>query len=195
MRRQLAAAHREPAFLEVHVHQRAVWEVLPLDFRWGPRVLAPFDRASDDATGAHSRLVVIQLRRRSPEWAAGGAVDDRGGKAELRQTLLRRPSQDLARTEWLHAGRASRRLHRRPGRLRRRPHQEVLFDAALAVYIWPQPSSVAAGGVGAAYGAHYVAGDATFHPLFLETLLQGPRVKFDAGESLGQAWSRDALRG
>ena len=112
VRRHLADAHWEPAVPAVHAHQGARREVLALDFRWGPRELAAFDRTGDDAAGADPRLVVICLRWRSTEWANVAAVDDLGVEGELSPTLPCKPGHNLAHSEWLLAGIARCRLHR-----------------------------------------------------------------------------------
>ena len=194
MGRPLADSHREHARHAVHAHQRARREVLALDFCCGAPELASLDRAGDDAPGADSRLVVVRLRWQPTEWPTVGAVDHLGVEGELRPTLTRRPGQDLAHPEWLPAVRAGRRPHRRPGHLRRGPHPEVLLDATLAEYMAAAIESCEEARQAAAYCTHDVVGDAALHQLLFETLLEGQRIHFDAGESLGEPRRRKPQR-
>ena len=46
----------------------------------------------------------------------------------------------------------------------------------------------------AANRAHTVVGDATLHPLLLETLLEGRRIDLDAAQALREARRMEAMR-
>ena len=91
--------------------------------------------ASDIATRAFSRLGIVGLRRCAAEPAHVSAMDHRNVVCELHPTLLHGPRQDLARAELLHAGRAIRRLHRHPLRLRPGAEQKVLLYATFTEHV------------------------------------------------------------
>ena len=191
--RQLAHTHRQATLQAVDAHERARREVLMLHVRCRRDELAAFHRASDHAPWAHSRLVIVCLRRRAGEGAAVRTVDDRGVEGELRPTLPRRPRQDLAHPELLHARRARRRLHRRPRRLSSGAELEVLLDAALTEDVPAAIDRCRPSRQALADCALHVVGNATFHPLLFEALLEGHRIDFDGGQALWESRRRDAV--
>ena len=193
LRRYLAETHWEPAIPAMHAHQRTRREVLALDLRCGPCEFATFDKAGDDATGAGSRLLVVRLCWPPAAWATVWAVDHLCVECELRPTLPRRTGQDLAHPEWPPAGRAGRRPDRRPGCLGRETHQQVLLDATLVEYMTASIELCGTSRQALADCAEGVASDVAFHQLLFEALLEGHRVHFHAGQSLGEAWRWEAL--
>ena len=103
MCRKLAHLHREATLHAVDTHERARREVLMLHVSCRPDEHAALHRAGDHAPRAHSRLVIVSLRRCAAEGAPVRAVDHRRVEGELRPTLPRGPGQDLAHPELLHA--------------------------------------------------------------------------------------------
>ena len=141
---------------------------------------------------AHSRLVVVSVRRCAAEGTLVRAVHLSRVEPELPTTLPRGPRQDLMRSELLRAGRALSHLHRRPLRLWARANLEVLVDAALTERV---PAGIERGRPARQAltdQEHQLVGDATFHPLLVNTVIEAQGIQLDAGQAIGDPRPRTA---
>ena len=87
-----------------------------------------------------------------------------------------------------------RRLHRPPLRLWGGTILEVRLHAALTEDVPPGIERAMPARHALADRAHEVDGDATFHPLLVETLVEVQRIDFDARQALRDARRREAQR-
>ena len=164
-----------------------------LHVRCAPDEAAPFRRASDHRPRTNRQLVLVGLRR----CAAQGNPFWQCTTCEVNASCAQRCHAGrlgISPPEEVHAGRARRRLHRRPLRMRGGANLEVWLDAALTADV---PAGIESGRLArhsAEDRAHEVIGDATVHPLLIETLLESRRVYLDEGQALREPRRREAER-